>query len=156
MGLAIICTLFFVFPTPVCQSISLLSADPSVLVFINASSAMSDDPAVDALDSGNNAWCTAEDFMDGPAPYLLVSFNGSVTLNHMEARGGVGGFSYVTAFQLEVQEEEEESGRFEAYGVMDEPTVSYTIARPMLDMLASRELNFWTVVTGSCSLIYRG
>ena len=79
--------------------------------------------AVFALDSGNDAWCTAEPFMDGPAPYLLVSFNGSVTLNHMEARGGVGGFSYVTAFQLEVQEEEE-SGRFEAYGVGNEPTAS--------------------------------
>ena len=85
---------------------------------------MPEDPAVDALDSGSDAWCTDEAFMDGPAPYLLVSFNGSVTLNHMEARGSMGDLSYVTAFQLEVQEEEEKSGRFEAYGVMDEPTAS--------------------------------
>ena len=89
---------------------------------ITASSAMDDDPAEDVIDSGNDVWCTNEAFQSGPAPYIQLNFTKTLSLTYMRARGGMLGFSYVTEFKVEIEDDE---GNFIAYGITDPPpTVS--------------------------------
>ncbi len=106
-----------------CEGESQVSREDSdILGPITASSADEDDPAEDVVDSGSNAWCSIEEFMDdSPAPYIQLNFTTVVSVTHMRARGGSVGFSYVTAFRLEILDQ---FGEYVPYGVTDEPTVS--------------------------------
>lgn len=90
-----------------CESVEILSTNRTLLPLasIVATSAMSDDPASDVVSDSGITWCSAEEFSDGPAPYIMFSFTERVTLTHMRAHGGSGSqLAYVTRFSLDYKE----------------------------------------------------
>ena len=86
----------------------LLSTNRSLLPLssITASTAMPDFPAEHVVDMSQTGWCTAEQFSDTqPTPYIVFNFTERVAITYMRARGGRGGFSYVTEFTLDYRDD---------------------------------------------------
>ena len=125
------------FPPVACENELLLSENRNLLGSIEATSSSSDDPPKDLVDSEGNAWCSTEEFKaDSPAPYIQLNFTQPVFLTHMRARGETNGFSYVTAFQLEMLDDD---GYYIPYKVSHSmrTTVSiYTTSRTGLSSLS--------------------
>ena len=99
----------------------MISDDRSLLPLdaITASDAMNDDPAqfVVERDTGGSdrrdSWCSAQDFQDGPMPYIMFTFTERVAMTRMIGRGARAGDAYVTSFALDILNKV--SGQFVQY-----------------------------------------